>query len=127
MEYSKCHCGLKGREFGRIVENDIFIPNIEFEYEEGLKALFLYQGKLLCFPCLCLLTSCCTTCLERTDTLFRDKNCKNTPYVCKPCLNKGQNHKWACYSDGCMTPEDIAQEEYEILMGEDDEEEHPFI
>jgi hypothetical protein len=80
---------------------------------------FKVDGQYYCFPCQCKLTSVCYQCSDEVDALYRDKRCKNATYVCERCLKKpSTNHLWVCYKDGCMTPGEVAQEEWEIIKME---------
>lgn len=68
-----------------------------------------------CYPCACMELSQCVHCGDVTD-LVRDTRCKNNLWLCKECASlENCVHKWKCYGDGCMSPQEIAQQEFEIL------------
>jgi hypothetical protein len=78
--------------------------------------LFGHGNKHYCYPCHCLVTNRCFQCDTDVDYLFRDKRCKNLSYVCETCLKRNStNHIWKCYKNGCMTIEELAQEEFEMM------------
>lgn len=124
MKIEVCECGTKGVVILSDEDNPYessWEPEGEDktkDWPDGAKALFKYGNVALCFTCLNKLTSTCIGCLERTDTLYADKKCKNSPYVCKKCLDSTTTHTWDCESDGCLTPEEVAQDAYEFLLME---------
>lgn len=92
-----------------------------YEIPKGLAALFLYCHELYCYPCYCVATSTCVHCGDVKDVLVRDKRCKNNLYLCPDCIKLACPHLFKCYSDGCMTPEEFAQQEFEMMQdGEGD-------
>jgi hypothetical protein len=99
--------------------DDPFDKIIEHGNTEGGPLFLEINGEHYCFPCQCKLSSTCYQCSEDVDELFRDKRCRNNTYVCAECLKKTRtNHLWICYADGCMSPGEVAQEEYDIMMME---------
>lgn len=114
-------CGAKGHVIAKVIEGD----NFQFLIDNGplpddvTRSLFTRGERDYCFICLCKISSVCIACIEPTDTLYLDRRCKNTPYVCKKCVkSKRRNHLFKCYSDGCLTPGELAQEEFEFLSDE---------
>lgn len=98
-----------------------YMDNISSEEIAEIKPplLFHVAGQYYCYPCRCVIHNECFQCGDSTTTLYRDKRCKNNPYVCAECVDSHTvNHLYACYSDGCMTPGELAQEEWEILLSE---------
>lgn len=82
----------------------------------GLAALFVFMGELYCYPCYCLVSSTCIHCGDEQEVLIRDKRCKNNLYLCQTCIKEPTcPHLFKCYSDGCMSIEEFAQQEFEIM------------
>lgn len=114
-------CGQSGRAVAPMMpwEDGLDVINKEMDNESRETLLIELNDKHYCFPCHCQVSSVCFQCWEEADTLYRDDRCKNNSYVCAKCVKRPiPNHKWTCYGDGCMTPEEVAQEEYEIMMME---------
>lgn len=88
--------------------------------EDDTPMLFRHGEHYYCYPCHCLLNYVCIQCDSEVDYLFRDKRCKSPSYVCETCLKKPRvNHLWRCYRTGCISIEEIAQDEFEMLQHED--------
>jgi len=110
-------CGKEGVEGPVLLSGDDPFDKIkDYEDVEG-PLLFEMNGGHYCFLCKCKLDSACFQCSEDVDALYRDKRCKSQSYVCKDCLaNDRINHTWTCYANGCMTPGELAQDEYEMAL-----------
>ena len=109
-------CKVEGAE-GPIVLpwEDPFDKLDGYGHIDGL-ILFELDGTFYCNPCVMKISSKCYQCGSRVDTLYMDRRCKVSPYVCKGCLDKSTtNHLRVCYSNGCMTPGEIAQEEFNLM------------
>lgn len=122
---SECkQCGVNGHEGPPLLagELDIALSHaIEYLNRGGGNSnamLFQHSGEYYCYPCHCLVNNACFVCGEVVDYLFNDKRCKNLNYVCENCLKGPVNHKWKCYQNGCMTPEEFAQAEFEMMNEE---------
>tara|TARA_Y100000593_G_C4163388_1_gene263193 strand:+ start:24 stop:401 length:378 start_codon:yes stop_codon:yes gene_type:complete len=118
---SKCKgCKIEGFAGPKMMagENPIeYLVEYSERIEEGQPLLFEHEYSHYCFPCFCIQTLTCVQCWDVVDALYVDERCKSGTYVCRACVVKTRaNHKWVCYSNGCMTPGEIAQEEFEILQ-----------
>jgi len=123
----KCHsCGIEGFVGPLMFPGDSAIFSIldfatQYEVPKNLAALFLHDEKLFCYPCYCLVTNTCIHCGEVKETLIRDKRCKNNLYLCEECIKTPTCvHLYKCYSDGCMSIEELAQQEFEIMREQDE-------
>lgn len=58
----------------------------------------------------------CLHCAQEVDNLKEDKRCKARPWLCSDCLVSPKRiHKWECYASGCMTVEEFAEEQQDML------------
>lgn len=116
---SECkQCGIEGYPGPPLLAGEFPLGVIEefINIDTGYNTmLFSHHGEYYCYPCHCLVTNTCFQCNEVVDYLYNDKRCKNLSYVCENCLKGPTNHKWKCYKNGCMTPAEVAQEEYEMM------------
>ena len=97
------------------------LPYID-ENREGPRTLLIgYGDEHFCYPCWCKVTLTCLNCTSVTNILVASQGCKTGTYVCMECDTKATVHRWECYSNGCMTPGEIAQEEYELLKMEEED------
>ncbi len=113
----KCNgCETQGSPGPEILPgDDPFDKLVGYEDIKG-PLLFEINGEHFCFPCQYKLTNTCYQCNTDVDTLYRDKRCKSNTYVCEVCLKKpATNHLWVCYGNGCLTPGEVAQQEWEIM------------
>jgi hypothetical protein len=86
-----------------------------YEHVDDL-LLFEIEGQYYCNPCHLKFSSICFQCATKVNTLYLDKRCKARPYVCEDCVDKPTpNHLRVCYASGCMTPGEIAHEEFVSL------------
>jgi hypothetical protein len=77
------------------------------------------NGVLMCLICYMKQANECLHCGQKNDLLPSYK-CRNEPWLCEECLNLPNTvHVAACYSDGCMTPEEFLHECY-IGLGDSD-------
>jgi hypothetical protein len=116
-------CAKDGKDKGFVLNIeealDIVLDAPEEELEEDSIFLFRNASGVYCFVCLCRELSVCVNCLDVADEVFPDTRCEAVPYVCSDCLNtETRNHLYECYSTGCMTAGEFAQQEYEIEMME---------
>jgi hypothetical protein len=83
--------------------------------EEALAAEVLLLAEdddcnLLCLPCYMRVNNTCAYCSCQGE-IFPDTSCKGQPWLCKECLELPYKiHTRACYSNGCMTLEEFAEE-----------------
>lgn len=122
----KCNgCGVVGRATKPLLpwEDCMDLLNREMDDNKDNATLLIENGgKHFCYPCHCKVVSHCFQCDEDVNTLYKDKRCKSGPYVCEKCVkNNKTNHVWQCYSNGCVTPGELAQEEYDMMMEDADE------
>lgn len=114
-------CDIEGQEGPALMPGDDPFDRInEFvnNDDEG-PVLFNVGGSNYCYPCQCKVENKCYQCDENVNTLYRETRCKNEPFVCGQCLVKpATNHLWVCYADGCVTPGEVAQEEYDMMKAD---------
>jgi len=129
----KCaDCPQEGIDKGLVLSVDeaieIAIEKVSECDDEAALPLFLFStgGGTFCFVCLCKQKDTCVSCLEESTDMVRDTRCNKGPLVCKKCsLSAMSNHLYECLGDGCMTPGEFAQNEYEMdqMLEELDDEE----
>ena len=122
----KCSgCNTPGKKVGPLLpwEDCFDLINREMENnKEDATLLIENGGGYFCYPCHCKIVSHCFQCDESVNTLYIDKRCKSQPYVCKECVEREKiNHVWKCYNNGCISPGELAQQEYEMMMEDADE------
>lgn len=122
-ENDKCHnCGIEGWSGPpHNPGDDILFTILEHkkweEIPKGLAALFMFAHELYCYPCYCVCTNTCIHCGEVKDHITRDYRCKNDLYLCDECIKEPTcPHLYKCYKDGCMTIEEFAQHEYQMIQ-----------
>ena len=120
---SECkQCGVSGHAGPPLLSGESPLPAVE-EYinilDDNDTLLFKHCGDYYCYPCHCVVTNTCFQCSEAVDYLYREKRCKSGSYVCHECIkSETTNHLARCYANGCMTPGEICQEEFEMLSYE---------
>lgn len=124
---SNCHqCGEKGHLGPPLLagEFEIALDSVNqyldraTDEECTIPMLFKHGTEYYCYPCHCLVNYTCFQCAEPVDYLYKDKRCKNNSYVCETCLKRPMaNHLAKCYRNDCITPGEVAQEEFEMLAG----------
>lgn len=76
------------------------------------------NGEMMCIACYAESESICLHC-GNEDGLFPDTSCKAEPWFCRDCLDLSYRiHMFSCYSDGCVTVEEFAEECQRDLEGE---------
>ena len=115
--------GIKGPLMA--VGDDVLEKTLPYVYknDSGPHAILIGLGdEHFCYPCWCKVTLTCLNCTSVVNILVASQGCKTGTYVCMECDEKGVVHVWECYKNGCMTPSEVAQEEYEMLMAEEEED-----
>jgi len=114
-------CNIEGQEGPTLMFGDDPFDKIsEFIDNDGEgPVLFAVGGANYCYTCQCKVENKCYQCDENVNTLHRDGRCRTGSYVCAECLVKpATNHLWLCYANGCYTPGEVAQEEWEIMKAD---------